>query len=276
MKIKQTSTSLQKSCKVSNNDAFIRSSLDTPLNKESYPDSCSKYDLPLRIKNRSITYKQVLPSCPILQLWDVQNKFKFGFIPLGNQLMPDHLNPVDVDANPLALHNCMVESKEYNFLQNQINLKSQLNPDIWDQYLHDYWDKQLPLLLRFGFPLDLNREGALRSQETNHASAIEFPDDIQAYLDEEGQYKAILGPFKAKPIKNLHISPMMTMEKPNATHRRVLIDLSFPQGQSVNAGIPRDQYLGTPFILKLPTVDTITEQIKVLGRGCKLYKVDIS
>ena len=30
--------------------------------------------------------------------------------------MPDHLNPIDVDANPLALHNCMVESKEYNFM----------------------------------------------------------------------------------------------------------------------------------------------------------------
>ena len=271
-----SSKSLQKSGKASNNDASKQSPLYVPSNKETYPDSSSKYDLPLRIKNKSITYKQVLPSCPTLQLWDAQNKFKFGFIPLGSQLMPNHVNPVDVDADPITLHKCMVESKEYNFLQNQINLKSQLNPDIWDQYLHDYWDKQLPLLIRFGFPLDYNREGALRSQETNHASAIEFPDDIQAYLDGEGKHKAILGPFKDRPIKNLHISPMMTRKKPNATHRRVIIDLSFPQGQSVNTGIPRDQYLGTPFILKLPTVDTITEQIKVLGRGCKLYKVDIS
>ena len=78
------------------------------------------------------------------------------------------------------------------------------------------------------------------------------------------------------PIENMHISPMMTREKPNALHRRVIIDLSFPQGKSVNAGIPKDQYLGTPFIFKLPTVDAITDQIKVLGRGCKLYKVDIS
>ena len=79
----------------------------------------------------------------------------------------------------------------------------------------------------------------------------------------------------SKPLK-ICPSPMMTREKPNAPHRRVIIDLSFPQGKSVNAGIPKDQYLGTPFILKLPTVDTITDQIKVLGRGCKLYKVDIS
>ena len=34
--------------------------------------------------------------------------------------------------------------------------------------------------------------------------------------------------------------------------------------------------MGTSFILKLPTLDTITDQIKALGRGCKLYKVDIS
>ena len=103
--------------------------------------------------------------------------------------------------------------------------------------------------------MDYNREGTLISQQTNHASAIEFPDDIQAYLDEEGQYKAILGSFKDIPIENMHTSPMMTREKPKAPHRWVIIDLSFPQGQSVNAGIPKDQYLGTPFILKLPTVD---------------------
>ena len=74
----------------------------------------------------------------------------------------------------------------------------------------------------------------------------------------------------------MNVSPMMTREKPNAPHHRVIIDVSFPQAHSVNAGIPKDQYLGTPFILKLPTVDIINDQIKALGRGCKLYKVDIS
>ena len=270
------SSCLEKRSKASNNDAFIQSSPVSSLNTDTNTESSSKYDLSLRIKNKTITYKHVLPSCPTLQLWDAQNKFKFGFIPLGRQLMPEHVNPIDVDADPITLHKVMIDAREYNYMQNQINPKSQLNPDVWDQYLHDDWDKQLPLLIRFGFPLDYNREGTLISQKTNHASAIEFPDDIQGYLDEEGHYKAILSPFKDIPIENLHISPMMTREKPNGPHRRVIIDLSFPQGKSVNAGIPKDQYLGTPFILKLPTVDTITDQIKTLGRGCKLYKVDIS
>ena len=69
---------------------------------------------------------------------------------------------------------------------------------------------------------------------------------------------------------------MMTREKPNGAHHRVIIDLSFPFGQSVTVGISKGTYLGTPFMLKLPTIDTITDQVKALGRGCKLYKVDLS
>ena len=238
--------------------------------------ACSKYDLPLRIKDKSISYKQVLPDCPTLQLWEVQNKFKFGFIPLSSQLMPSLVNPVHSDDDPIALHAKILESNKYNFLQSQINLKSQLKPDAWDHYLQGYWDIQLPLLIRFGFPLDYNREGSLSSQETNHPSAVDCPEDIKAYLTEEMQYDAILSPYDTKPIEDLHISPMMTRDKPNPPYRRVIIDLSFPQGQSINAGIPKDQYLGTPFVLKLPTVDTITDQVRTLGKGCKLYKVDIS
>ena len=153
---------------------------------------------------------------------------------------------------------------------------SQINPDLWDTYLQDYWDKELPLLKRLGFPLDLDRKSVLKSQEDNHSPARLCPRDIKAYLDEEIQHGPILGPFVAPPLNNHHISPMMTREKPNASHHRVIIDLSFPQGLSVNAGAVKDFYLDTPFTLKLPTIDTITNQVKALGRGCKLYKVDVS
>ena len=69
---------------------------------------------------------------------------------------------------------------------------------------------------------------------------------------------------------------MMTREKPNSTDRRVIINLSFPHGTSVNSGETKDKYLGTPFMLKFPTIDTVTDQIKALGRGCMIYKVNIS
>ena len=110
----------------------------------------------------------------------------------------------------------------------QINIKSQLNPDMWEAQLHDYWDKQLPLLIRFGFPLDFDRKSVLSSQDHNHSSANLFLEDINAYLNEEIKYGAILGPFTAPPLAELHTSPTMTREKPSASHRRVIIDLSFP------------------------------------------------
>ena len=52
---------------------------------------------------------------------------------------------------------------------------------------------------------------------------------------------------------------MMTRDKPNAPYHRAIIDLSFPQGHSVKAGVVKDIYLNTPFILKLPTIDNITD-----------------
>ena len=41
-------------------------------------------------------------------------------------------------------------------------------------------------------------------------------------------------------------SPFLTSEKPGAEHRRVIVDLSFPHGSSVNTGVDPESYLGTP------------------------------
>ena len=132
----------------------------------------------------------------------------------------------------------------------QITLKSQLNPDIWDHLLKDYWDSQLCASMRFGFPLDFVRNCPLQSHLENYISAKIYPEDVQAYISEETSYEAILGPFKDPPIDGLHISPFMTRENPNAPHHRVIIDLSFPKGLSVNAGIHKDKHLDTPFLLQ--------------------------
>ena len=96
------------------------------------------------------------------------------------------------------------------------------------------------------------------------------------YLDEKKDFGAILGPFDEDPIDNIHVSPFLTRDKPGGTHRRVIVDLSFPHGYSVNAGVQSDTYLDTPFLLTLPTIDTITNKIKQLGKGCHLYKIDLS
>ena len=70
------------------------------------------------------------------------------------------------------------------------------------------------------------------------------------------------GPFLVDPIPHCHKSPLMTREKPHSDHRRVIVDLSWPKGFSVNSGVDKDSYLGTEFVLSLPTIDDITACVR--------------
>ena len=76
-----------------------------------------------------------------------------------------------------------------------------------------------------------------------------FPEDVEAYIQEEIGFGAIVGPFSDPPFQEFHVSPFMTREKPGGAHRRVIMDPSFPQGGAVNTNISKDSYLGTDFIL---------------------------
>ena len=225
----------------------------------------TKYYLSLRIKNKNASYKELLPICSTLKLWDVQNKHKFGFTPLGDLHLPSQVGPSNSQEDPIALHAMIKDPGQTIFLGKTDKHYLPGECRCMGLYVSGLLGQTTTLLIRFGFPLDFDRDMTLLSHQ-NHTSAKIYPQYIQSYLDEEVQYKAILGPFQDPPMRDLPISPMMTREKPNAPHRRVIIDLSFPFGQSVNSGITKDTYLCTPFLLKLPTIDTITDQVKALGR----------
>ena len=68
----------------------------------------------------------------------------------------------------------------------------------------------------------------------------------------------------------------MTREKLNSLNRRVIIYLSWPIGESVNAGVTSDKYLGVDFVLSYPSVDNMINKVLKLGKGCEIFKVDIS
>ena len=88
------------------------------------------------------------------QLWREQSDFDFGFIPLGEQQMPNTFETNVIDTNNLIeIHEIVRRTKKPNFMQARIPVTSQLNVEVWQELLKDYWDQQL--LLRFGFPLDL-------------------------------------------------------------------------------------------------------------------------
>ena len=81
----------------------------------------------------------------------------------------------------------------------------------------------------------------------------------------------MLGPFPPGLYPSLHISRFGVIPKGHKTRKwRLIIDLSFPKGQSVNDGI--EPALCT---LSYTTVDAVAEIIARLGRGSLLAKIDI-
>ena len=80
----------------------------------------------------------------------------------------------------------------------------------------NYWDKQLPYLIIYGFPLDFDRSTPLEQERNNCTAANQYPQDIKPYWQVEASFGAILGPFNEPPIRNLHHPPFMTREKDHA------------------------------------------------------------
>ena len=74
----------------------------------------TKYDLPLRLKDKKFDYAKTMASCPILQMWDKQTVHKFGFIPMGELDVPLTRSPSNVKTDPITLHKVIKASGSYN------------------------------------------------------------------------------------------------------------------------------------------------------------------
>ena len=235
-------------------DKFINSIIFNDSKKHLAPVECAAYDQ-----------------------WRVQSKMNFGFIPLTDPILPSTEIISDMKvSDPVALHEKVKSFNLPNYLGARIPVKSQMNIQAWKSMLKGYWDQQLIQCLEFGFPLGFNRQCPLKHEIINHKSAIEWPQDVKKYIDEEKSFGAIIGPFPEPPIANLHYSPFMTRHKPNSDSRRVILDLSWPRGESVNAGVEKDGYLGADFKLTFPSIDDLTRELVKIGKGAHIFKVDVS
>ena len=87
---------------------------------------------------------------------------------------------------------------------------------------------------------------------------------------------AVIGPFASNHYSRpIVISPLNSVPKPNSSERRMILDLSWPSGSSINDAIPDRIYLSHPYSLAYPTIDTIANRVGSLGRGCLLFKHDL-
>ena len=166
----------------------------------------------------------------------IQNKGFFGFIPLSD--MPPKIKDLSQKSklSYIDMHKKLRKDGRPNFSGLQIPIKSKLNADKFAHYLQGYWDWHLPMFIKFGFPLDIDRKVKIQSELVNHPSATKFSDHVDHYIEEEMAHGAIIGPFDSPPF-DLHTSPFMSREKPGSNKRRIIVDLSWPKGASVNSGV---------------------------------------
>ena len=207
-----------------------------------------------------------------------------GFIPLS----PLQFKPIrqckkctidqELCKDPVALYRYVKSFGSPNFWGARVQVNHTMNLELLDVLAKDYWDWQLPLLLRYGFPMDFKGNSTdLENATVSHSSALQFSEHVTAYLQDELHHNAMYGPFDSKPFGEFtHVSPFITRHKPDSNKRRVIIDLSWPDKASVNHFTSSNCYLGTAFKLHYPSIDTYTDRLRKLGRGALMHKIDLS
>ena len=107
----------------------------------------------------------------------------------------------------------------------------------------------------------------------NHSSGNQHPIQVASYLDKEMKLGAMVGPFDFSPFEWTRTNTIMVRPKKEVGKFHVILDLSFPEGNSVNGFVPSLSYDGGPYKLRLPTALDLAEEIAKTGPMCYLYKL---
>ena len=174
------------------------------------------------------------------------------------------------------IYDAVVGVGRYNYCGARVPVPSGLCVDAWRRYLQSYPDVGMVDFLEFGWPVNFDRSSPLRSTMVNHTSALQYPADLDFYISTELGHGALLGPFDGPPFLPTHVSPLMTRPKKGSEHRRIIMDLSWPHGESVNDGVSTNLYVDGPARIYLPTVDYMEARLLEMGKGAYMYKTDLS
>ena len=126
--------------------------------------------------------------------------------------------------------------------------------------------------LQNGFRVGFNPASvSLKSATQNMPSASLQPSVIDDYLYTELAKGRVAGPFSSPPLPHLHISRFGVIPKKHQPGKwRLILDLSNPDGHTVNDGIRKG-----PFRVQYMKIDDIIDGIMSLGRGTLLAKFDV-
>ena len=147
--------------------------------------------------------------------------------------------------------------------------------DAWARLLHAHPDSAFSTYLINGlingFRVGFNRHQPLGTVTKNMPSALQQQTIVAAYIDNEVTLGRLIGPLPTNVAQFVHRNRIGVVPKGHTPGKwRLITDLSFPPGYSVNDGI--DPVLCS---LSYVSIDTVAAIVVSLGAGSLLAKIDI-
>lgn len=174
------------------------------------------------------------------------------------------------------LYNRVKSFSAPNAVGARITLDSGLNLEEWESRLQTYHDKEICAYLRFGWPVGYTGSKPPVSVNRNHPSGDNFKSHVQDFLTTECNYGAILGPFDSAPFAPwVRISPIMSRPKKQSDKRRIIIDLTYPEGSGVNSGIDIHSIFGRDISYKLPSIWDLVAYLQTIPQGAWIWVADL-
>lgn len=140
--------------------------------------------------------------------------------------------------------------------------------------LADHPDQQMVsfILNAIKYGVRIGHHGFVQSiLSKNWPSSILHFEKVSQLIYENLRKGRVAGPFDHPPLEHFISSPLGAIPKKNSNKIRIIHDLSYPPGQSVNDGIDSDEYT-----LSYITLDRVAEIVDSFPEPCYLSKIDLA
>ena len=185
----------------------------------------------------------------------------------------------EVDHTTALIYDKVRSAGVPNYKGAKVPLDSPLHPEAWEDEATGHQDDEWLIAgTRYGFPIQYTGGPCYEKQvDYNHPSADAYSAHVNEYFDKETTNQAMAGPYQRPPFTPWYRqSPMMTRPKSEPGKRRVIVDLSYPNG-GVNDYIHPHTYNGMEVAHSLPTISDLLELVRWAGlENTTLAVIDIS
>lgn len=157
-----------------------------------------------------------------------------------------------------------------------VEITTPLLSSVWEEELAEHPDQAFAAYvingIKEGFRVGYDRSKPLSPCSSNMVSAMQHPDAVSDYLQQELLLNRMVVVPPAQVLRlHCHISPFGVIPKRAKPGKwRLIVDLSSPRKASVNDGIDKDMCS-----LSYVTIDHIVDELLLIGPGALMAKVDI-